>query len=271
MRNAVLLGLLALVVAACGEVSSPTADALVAPTTTSTSYVSQLTTSLPPEAVIPPPERPRPVPIHEDEVLVTEQAFTAAVVGVLHAPEGAPCPVLSLAGNEFVVYPFERSVLAATGMSEFDGQQVVVRGGPPTDLTDVELECSGPIWVASSLQLLGSVDWERPRLHPEPRWDPHYTPLLVEFETVRVTYDRWFWAILDDAGFITVEIDDEVAVHGPSEWIHAPDPNAAVTRFFDPWAGRVVVTMPNALFDAAYTEAALASGAWDSGPTGEDE
>lgn len=263
MRTTGMILLLALLMTGCGEVptgrqthgtiSGPDAEA---PVLTSGSGV---TTSRPP-GVDPPAPATTPLFVPESNPIV-DIAYSVAVVGILDSDDGGPCPTISLDGREFLVYPVAGSHRALPAL---DGQEVALRGGPPTDPDEPSLECEGPVWVATSAMSVADVDFERPRIHPEPRWDPHYTPLTMSHEGVTVTYDRWFWAILDDAGFTTVAVADEVILHGPSEWIHAQDPSARITRFFDPWKGRFVAALPDEVFDAAYTGAAISSGAWPS-------
>lgn len=228
--------------------------------TTPTSYQSLVTTTYPPREESPDPSLSlTPGIATEPEFTSTDIAYDVAVIGQMNAPDGAPCPTIILEDEEFVLYPHESARL---NLAAWDDQLVVIMGGPPEDPSELTLDCGEPVWVATRISSLDDVDMERPRLHPEPQWDPYYTPLAMQHETTVITFDRWFWAILDDVGFITVEVDGEVVLHGPSEWIVAHDSSIGLFRFHDPWKGRFVAALPAEIFDAAYTEAAISSGAW---------
>ena len=79
----------------------------------------------------------------------------------------------------------------------------------------------------------------------------YYTPVTVDQGTVKVTFDRWFWALLDGTGTVTVTRDGQTVVEGP---ISGPDAvmgqEADGTLVFKDASGAEVARVgPQELFD----------------------
>lgn len=43
----------------------------------------------------------------------------------------------------------------------------------------------------------------------------YYTPVTVDQGAVKITFDRWFWALLDGTGTVTVTRDGQTVLEGP--------------------------------------------------------
>ena len=189
---------------------------------------------------------------------ITQPAYGAAVVGVLRVDPQLECAIIEMSAGSAAVYSQETSFLDLPSWNEVE---VVVRGGPVAD--GAQPPCGAVhTWIATDIEPFDPTMLERPRIHPEPFWDPFYQPLRVEHGNIAVTFDRWHWAILDDIGFATVQIDGVVVVEGPVEWVVSQSGTTQEYSLNDPHRGEQVGFIPSFVFTNAVGAAGVERGLW---------